>query len=74
MLSPADTLSLAGAWQLTAGSIRAEMPLPGTLDTAGLGAPEPPQAGLLTRRHTYAGPARWVRTVALPPAAGGRLF
>ena len=74
MLSPADTLSLAGAWQLTAGSIRAEVPLPGTLDTAGLGAPEPPQAGRLTRRHTYAGPARWVRTVALPPAAGGRLF
>lgn len=67
-------LSLAGTWQLTAGGLHAAMSLPGTLDTAGLGRPEPPQAGRLTRRRTAEGAACWSRTITLPPAEGGRLF
>lgn len=83
---PATTLSLAGNWQFAMDSTDVgideqwynrsftdEITLPGTLDEAGYGTPNPllpslekPQVLHLTRKVRYVGPAWYLRSIDIP--------
>lgn len=81
----ADTLSLAGSWEVslhepeTADAAWRSIALPGTLDDAQIGEPLALQPELnmrvltaLQRRHSYVGPAWYRREVTIPAAWAGR--
>jgi hypothetical protein len=81
----ADTLSLAGAWEVSLhepGTTEAawqSIALPGTLDDAQIGEPLAlrPELNMrvltaLQRRHTHVGPAWYRREIIVPPAWAGR--
>lgn len=80
------SISLAGTWafrmdpnhvgeadQWYSSSLPDRIPLPGSTDTAGYGAPAP-SAGLLglTRRHAYVGPAWYQRNIDVPSSWSGK--
>lgn len=76
----AHRIPLDGEWTVTLKGdslppvTRAEVTLPGTLDTNGMGFEVQPSGNTaqLSRRHTFTGPASWSRTVEIPQNEAGK--
>lgn len=75
-----QTMSVAGKWlaELSSGQV-AEIELPGTLDMAGIGIPDSlkiemakPQLLRLTRKVSYIGPCKYIRTIEIPKDMAGK--
>jgi hypothetical protein len=81
--SRAESISLAGTWRFETGpatsdawqrDLSGRIPLPGTMDDAGLGPvnPNPPSLNGPWRLHDYEGPAWYQRDVVIPNAWAGK--
>ncbi|MBQ5997762.1 MAG: glycoside hydrolase family 2 [Bacteroidales bacterium] len=80
-ISTPESLSIAGAWQVSLDSLATFQPiqLPGTTDDAGLGEPNTlqpalqlPQLQSLRRKHSFIGYAFYKRTVDIPESMAGQ--
>ncbi|MBP5612317.1 MAG: glycoside hydrolase family 2, partial [Bacteroidales bacterium] len=80
-ISTPESLSIAGAWQVSLDSLATFQPiqLPGTTDDAGLGEPNTlqpalqlPQLQSLRRKHSFIGYAFYKRTVNIPESMAGQ--